>query len=367
MLISVHSFGSIWSCRRRDGKAAFFNTTGVAVGTTLRHRSCTYGHVRINGCTGFEPERARAFLNRALLAEPPCERNGVLKLFVRGIATAGCQPDRYLIAARSQVIGCIDRNAAWKCADADVISFSDGNDQQEALVLVPAFGWITGSAGTLCVVPKHGRPCQAELEWLSPDGALMRYPKGSIGVGEAQDYPLLREVMDSQFITHSQLWHFLSYHAHETSRSSFCWRVKRLADNGFVKRHRFPMVDRDLIYSLSAAGVTYVQNHGALYSGPAAGPTVTPDGAGVAHAIGLNSIRLELVRAGCVTLWQSEVEIRSHNELAKQPYAKDYDAIVTLQLGGRSGMFGIEFERTPKSRTDYIAIRRAIESETQLR
>ena len=194
----------------------------------------------------------------------------------------------------------------------------------------------------------------------------MRYPKGSIGVGEEQDYPLLRHVMDSQFITHAQLWQFLRYEAHETSRSSFCWRVKRLADGGFLNRHRFPMVDRDLIYSLAGSGVMYVQSHGAFYSGPAAGPTVTPEGAGVAHAIGLNSIRLELMRAGCVGLWQSEVEIRSHNELANRPYAKDYDAIVTLQLAGRSGVFALEFERTPKSRTDYVAIRQAIEGETQL-
>ena len=167
MLIAIHSFGSIWSNRSKQGKTAFFNTTGVLVGSQLRHRSCMYGHVRVDACTGFHQETMRSFLNRVLEAEPPCEWNGVRKLFIRSVAAAGRRPDRYLVAVRSQSVGHIDRNATWKCDDAEVISFSDGNDQQEALLLMPAFGWIAGSAGTLCVVPRRAVPWQADLDWLS--------------------------------------------------------------------------------------------------------------------------------------------------------------------------------------------------------
>jgi hypothetical protein len=126
------------------------------------------------------------------------------------------------------------------------------------------------------------------------------------------------------------------------------------------------MVDREFIYSAAKAGVTYLQNRGVFYSGPADGPRITPDGYGVAHAVGLNRIRLQLVRNDCLSRWQSEVEIRSHNELTKQPYQKDYDAIVTLRLGVKTPTLGLEYERTAKAWTAYMGIRKAIEKEAQL-
>jgi len=117
------------------------------------------------------------------------------------------------------------------------------------------------------------------------------------------------------------------------------------------------MVDREFIYSVAKAGVTYLQNGGVFYSGPADGPRITPDGYGVAHAIGLNRIRLRLVLNECLSRWQSEVEIRSHNELTKQPYQKDYDAIVTLRVGGKTSTLALEYERTAKAWFAYIEIR----------
>lgn len=194
----------------------------------------------------------------------------------------------------------------------------------------------------------------------------MRLPKGSVDIGEFHDLPLLRQVLDSQFITHGQLWEFLRYSGAERSRDSLGWRVRRLVGSGFLNRHRFAMVDREFIYSAAKAGVTYLQNRGVFYSGPADGPRIMPDGYGVAHAIGLNRIRLQFVLNECLSRWQSEVEIRSHNELTKQPYQKDYDAIVTLRVGVKTSTLGLEYERTAKAWTAYMEIRKAIEKETQL-
>src|SRR6516165_5099443 len=194
----------------------------------------------------------------------------------------------------------------------------------------------------------------------------MRFPKGSVATGAQQDFPLLYQVLDSQFITHGQLWHFLNRSGAEFSRASFCWRAKRLVDGNFLYRRTFPMVHREFIYSVAAAGVTYLQNHGVFYSGPGDGPTTTPAGTGVAHAIGLNSIRLQLIQQGCLGVFRSEVEIRSHNELTKQPYQKDYDAIVTLRVGVQTSTVGLEYERTAKAWSAYMEIRKAIERELQL-
>jgi hypothetical protein len=42
-------------------------------------------------------------------------------------------------------------------------------------------------------------------------------------------------------------------------------------------------------------------------------------------------------------------------QLPTPEYAKDYDAIVTLALGGRQ-LFALEYERTPKAQTEYDRI-----------
>ena len=62
----------------------------------------------------------------------------------------------------------------------------------------------------------------------------MRYFRGAIALSPTQDLPLLRQVMYSKFVTQTQLWQFMRHSGNELSRGSFWWRVKRLADNGFI-------------------------------------------------------------------------------------------------------------------------------------
>jgi hypothetical protein len=75
MLVAVQSFGSIWTARDAsagvDGakparRRAYYNTTGVLAGSTLRHRCCLYGYVRVDECSGFHPRFAERFIHRVL-------------------------------------------------------------------------------------------------------------------------------------------------------------------------------------------------------------------------------------------------------------------------------------------------------------
>jgi len=91
------------------------------------------------------------------------EWNGKRKLFLRGVEQANALPELYLVALSSDDIGTIDRRRAWICERGSVLSFSDGNDKQQALVLLPAYGWIHSATGTQYVIPKEGRPSQAIL------------------------------------------------------------------------------------------------------------------------------------------------------------------------------------------------------------
>jgi hypothetical protein len=117
------------------------------------------------------------------------------------------------------------------------------------------------------------------------------------------------------------------------------------------------------VYTVTGRAVTYLQNAGELYSGPEDGPGTEPDCNHVAHAIGLNAILLRFLSNKMLLAWESETEIRSRNELTKNGYHKDYDAVVTLVLGGEPKRLALEYERTPKTCKEYAAIRRRIEAE----
>jgi hypothetical protein len=182
----------------------------------------------------------------------------------------------------------------------------------------------------------------------------MRYFKGTIALSAEKDLPLLRQVMYSKYVTQAQLWLFMRHSGCEESRGAFLWRAKRLADHGFIARHVLPMVQRDPIFAIAASGVVYlVENLGLAYSGPDAGLEVRPDGAGVAHAVGVNAVHLELLRSGHLVSWENEMEIRCRNELEGLQNAKEYDAIVTLSLGVRQLRIALEYERTPKTKAEY--------------
>jgi hypothetical protein len=192
----------------------------------------------------------------------------------------------------------------------------------------------------------------------------MRYFKGAIAVSPTQDLPLLRQVMYSKFVTQTQLWQFMRHSGNELSRGSFWWRVKRLADSGFITRHLLPMVHHDPIFAIASFGLVYlVENLGTPYSGPEDGPEMRRGGLGVAHSLGVNAVHLDLLRSRSLVSWEYEMEIRCRNELAVGKYAKDYDAIITLSLGGRQLRFALEYERTPKTQTEYGRIVAILESE----
>jgi len=195
----------------------------------------------------------------------------------------------------------------------------------------------------------------------------MRYSKGAIALGRSQDTPLLRQVMYSKYVTQTQLWSFMRHSGYEVSRRSFWWRVNRLADHGFVTRHLLPMVHRDPIFAIAPLGIEYlVENFGTLYCGPEAGPEVRADGSGVAHALGVNAVHLELLRSHALVSWENEIEIRWRNELSNSRYVKDYDAVITLSLCSREVQFALEYERTPKTRAEYNAIVSALEQERNI-
>ena len=62
----------------------------------------------------------------------------------------------------------------------------------------------------------------------------MRYAKGGLVINPERDIPLLRQVRNSRFVSHSQLFELMKFGGSDRSRDSFNWRVRRLAKSGHI-------------------------------------------------------------------------------------------------------------------------------------
>lgn len=193
----------------------------------------------------------------------------------------------------------------------------------------------------------------------------MRYRKGSIALSTTRDYPLLRQVLHSRFITHSRLFDFLRLDFCASSRNAFNNRVLRLVKHKLLTRHDLPFANHESIYSVSEAGAELAgrSEYCMASSGKLGNPTL--DGS-IHHALGLNEIHFALKRSGTLVYWMPEAEIRSRNDLTDSGYWKYYDAVVVVRLAGQDCKFALEYERTPKAARHYAEVRERIERETAI-
>jgi hypothetical protein len=166
MLIGLEGFGSIWSVRMRLNAepVAFYNTTGLLIDGKLRHRSRISGNVRFNEIGGFnwrpiERNLGRVFESGSLVdPESPT-------LLLHHLLSPSAIPDCFLFAVTSDRTGTLPvDHDGWKSDAVTVLSLSQSNDHQEALLLMPVHSWIRGTLGRFVVEPQSDRPWRAFLQ-----------------------------------------------------------------------------------------------------------------------------------------------------------------------------------------------------------
>jgi hypothetical protein len=184
----------------------------------------------------------------------------------------------------------------------------------------------------------------------------MRYPKGSIQLNQSRDLPLLRQILRSEFVTHSQLFEFSCLNHYERSRNSFHWRMRRLVGRGLVLRQTLAAGTGDAVYSIASPAATLLQSMGEYCLIGCDRADANTASKNALHAIGLNDIHLSALRAGVLVRWIAAMEIRSQNELTAFGFAKDYDAVVTVSTDKEERRFALEYERSPKPAKSYRAI-----------
>lgn len=194
----------------------------------------------------------------------------------------------------------------------------------------------------------------------------MRYLKGSITLSPSHDVPLLQQVLHCGFVTHDQLWQLMLHEVVERRRDAFSWRVNRLVGHGFLHRHAIPGKGRFFVYSLTETGASELAGFEHCCHGAAVFFDRKQDHNRVLHSLEINDIHLALCRSGALRCWTSEIEIRSRNKLTGCGYAKDYDAVMTLQRGEDELRVALEYERQAKAQSRYVEIAAAIEREERV-
>jgi len=194
----------------------------------------------------------------------------------------------------------------------------------------------------------------------------MRYARNSIQLSHSRDVPLLRQVMRSEFVTHSQLFEFMQLSHQERSRKSFDWRLRRLVSRDLVKRQVDPTCKADFVYSITSKAALLLQGAGEYSIVGRTRFNGREVERSIFHAVALNEFQLSLLRTGTLVRWIGSLEIRSQNELTGFGFAKDYDAVVTIQSAGKEYRFALEYERTPKSFRRYREIAEALNHEIQV-
>ena len=194
----------------------------------------------------------------------------------------------------------------------------------------------------------------------------MRYPKGSLQLSQSRDLPLLRQVLHSEYVTHSQLFEFARLNHFERSRKSFDWRTRRLVEGELATRQTVAGCTGGFVYSVGGGGAALLQGMGEYclvgrdrFNGKETDRSVF-------HALELNEIQLSALRAGLLLRWISSLEIRSQNELTRFGFAKDYDAVVTVRTEAGEARFALEYERSPKPKRYYSNVAAALDREVHV-
>ena len=194
----------------------------------------------------------------------------------------------------------------------------------------------------------------------------MRYQRGSISISTGQDVPLLRQVLQSQFITHDQLFEFMRLGCYELKRHSFNWRVRRLLKARFLSVCDGTFGAGSAVYRISREGVAILEYHGQFTTVMHSKTEHLPHISQIFHFLELNRIQLALASQNLLAKWQSEIEVASFNTISNSPYQKDYDALVEVWIGDQKARFALEYEHSLKSYRQYERIRDALHAERQV-
>ena len=177
MLVSVAGLGSLWRRRfernvddpHRFGRGVYYNTTGIEIGGTVRQRPKITGYARFQACGGFDPHHPSRAIGRVFECANPAVWKGDNKLLFQRLLPAPEKPDRFLVVVTSKLNGVLSVGINhWRSPDTWLVALSESGREQEAMLLMPASGWIRTSLGHFALETEVRRRWIARLVLVSP-------------------------------------------------------------------------------------------------------------------------------------------------------------------------------------------------------
>jgi len=81
------------------------------------------------------------------------------KLLFKRLFMGDGRPDSFLVVVGSELTGRLAVGTeGWRSTDTWLLSLSESPQQQEAMLLMPAHGWIRGGLGQFDLQPSEQRP-----------------------------------------------------------------------------------------------------------------------------------------------------------------------------------------------------------------
>src|SRR5260221_13465461 len=90
----------------------------------------------------------------------------------------------------------------------------------------------------------------------------MRYVKNSVVIQAERDIPLLRQLRNSKFASHSQRFELMRFGGSERSPDSFGWSVRRLLKAGFRSICEAAFGAESEVYRITREGIPLLEHHG---------------------------------------------------------------------------------------------------------
>ena len=107
-------------------------------------------------------------VNRVFECDEPCVWQGQNKVFFKYMLAAPQPPDFFLVVARRSAIGRLHiGDRGWKSDNGLLSSLSECGNEQECMLLLPAYGWIRSDVGTYMLQPTPVRRWIARLQLVA--------------------------------------------------------------------------------------------------------------------------------------------------------------------------------------------------------
>ena len=158
MTVHILGVGAEWWLRpgpaddryRFTKRAAYFNTTAIMQPSSgrIRRSWAIPGVVRFNGNSGIDPHRPDLVVGSVYVCTGIEKFGGWNRLLATGKRHRTVAATHYLLAVDSSLYGRIDLRTAWRNRGVRVVSVSECQDRQQALLLLAPDGRFITSCGT---------------------------------------------------------------------------------------------------------------------------------------------------------------------------------------------------------------------------